>query len=102
MSLRNYRLAGKNRPREGRECRFAQTIITRGCGSSEQRPIENGSQGTQEFEKGFLLRCLELFKLCGDLLSLAGVPQDGLEQRDRSTIMHQTRMQADAPKRRSA
>lgn len=59
--------------------------------------IERGSQRLQERDDGLLGIPFQLFKFLGDVKRLTGVPPDGIAQRERCTVMHQSRTQADSP-----
>ncbi len=54
-------------------------------------------QGPEKLEKCFLFARFELFKFLGDLLGFAFVATNGIEQRDRDTVVHQARVQAHTP-----
>src|SRR5467141_733045 len=56
----------------------------------------------QEFEKGFLIGGLELFKFVGDMLRFAAMAENGVEKGDGSAVVHETRVQANTPERGSA
>src|SRR5467141_583889 len=56
----------------------------------------------KEFEKGFLVGGLELFKFVGDMLRFAAMAENGVEKGDGSTVMHETGVQANTPERGSA
>src|SRR5437899_2482456 len=62
----------------------------------------NGLERAQEFEKSFLIGGLELFEFVGDVLGFAAMAEDGIEQRDRSAVVHKTRVQANTPERGGA
>jgi hypothetical protein len=55
------------------------------------------SQRAQEFEEGLLFRGFQLSEFFGDVSGLAAVAEDGVEKGDGSAVVHETRMQADAP-----
>src|SRR6266446_5725190 len=56
----------------------------------------------KEFEKGFLVGGLELFKFVGDMLRFSTMAEDGVEERDGSAVMHETGVQANTPERGGA
>src|SRR6267143_640831 len=59
-------------------------------------------QGTQEFEERLLFGRFQLFEFLGGVRVLELKAQDGVEEGYGSAIVHETRMQADAPKRGGA
>src|SRR5260370_24885700 len=104
MSFRIYRLAKKEGEEGGSERGFAQTV-TRPGGQGAwigSEASSRRSQRTQEFEEGLLFRGFQLSEFFGDVTGLAAVAEDGVEKGDGSAVVHETRMQADAPKRGSA
>ncbi len=64
--------------------------------------VANRSEGAQEFEKSFLFAGLELFKFFGDVSGFATVAPDGVEKSHGRAVVHQARVQADAPERGGA
>src|SRR5260370_15369983 len=104
MSFRIYRLAKKEEEQAGSERGFAQTI-TRPGGQGAWIGNEAGSKRSkraQEFEEGLLVRGFQLSEFFGDASGLAAVAEDGVEKGDGSAVVHETRMQAGAPKRGGA
>src|SRR5216684_3984244 len=104
MSFRIYRLAEKEAKQGGSERGFAQTI-TRPGGQGAwigDEASSRRSERTQEFEEGLLFRGFQLSEFFGDVSGLAAVAEDGVEKSDGSAVVHETRMQADAPKRGGA
>src|SRR5260370_20067948 len=104
MAFRIYRLAKKEAEQGGSERGFAQTI-TRPGGQGAwigSEASSRRSQRTQEFEEGLLFRGFQLSEFFGDASGFAAVAEDGVEKGDGSAVVHEARMQADAPKRGGA
>ena len=119
MSFRIYRLAEKRHRVRGEKRAFAQTITTPGGRDWRGWPGRNGqagqlgrsraahrqhegaqaeferetpatSKGAQEFEQGLLFGGFQLFEFLCDVLGLAAVTEDSVEERDRSAVVHET------------
>src|SRR5438874_4385203 len=56
-------------------------------------------QGAKELQKSVLFTRFEPFKLFGDMFGFAVVAEDGVQKSDRSTIVHEARVQTDTPER---
>ena len=65
--------------------------------SLDRTEVEANLQGPEKLEKRFPVAGLELFKFLGDLLGLAFMAKNGVEQGDRGAVVHQTRVQAHTP-----
>src|SRR6267143_561161 len=100
-SFRIYRLAKKEGVQGGSERAFEQTITwPTGQGAwIGDEASSSRSKRTQEFEERLLFRGFQLSEFFGDFSGLAAVAQDGVEKRYRIAVVHETRVQADAPKR---
>src|SRR5713226_7037553 len=68
----------------------------------DQESSPNGLERAKEFEKGFLLGWFKLFEFLGGMFRFAMVAEDGVEKRNGSAVVHETRVQADAPERSGA
>src|SRR6267154_378719 len=92
----------------GVERRFGKGLcVNNNCTGGQQACTDedstvNGLERAQEFEKSFLFGGLELFESVGDVLGFATMAKDGVEQGDGSAVVHETRMQANAPERGGA
>src|SRR5260370_2129066 len=104
MSFRIYRLAKEEAEQGGREGAFEQTITCpTGQGAwSGDKVSWSRSERAQEFEEGLLFGGIQLLEFFGDVSGLAAVAHDGVEKSYGITIVHETRVQADTPKRRGA
>src|SRR5216684_163145 len=104
MSFRIYRLAEKEAKQGGSERGFAQTI-TRPGGQGAwigDEASSSRSERAQEFEEGLLFGGFQLSEFFGDVSGLAAMAQDGVEKRYGFAVVHETRVQADAPERGGA
>src|SRR5438309_2316932 len=61
------------------------------------RSNQKRSQGPQELEDGVFVRAAQFFELFFDVRRFAAMAGDGVEERDRRAVVHQTRTQADSP-----
>src|SRR6266852_3510194 len=77
-------------------CTGGQQVCIHEEGSS------NRLERAQKFEKRFLIGGLELFEFLGHVLGFTAMAEDGVEERKRSAVVHETRVQTDTPERSGA
>src|SRR5258708_175361 len=103
MSFRIYRLAEKEGEKGGSARALRkQLLYERTPAFIYEDASQNRLKRAQEFEKGFLICGLELFKFFGDMFRFAAMAENGVEKGVGSAVMHETRVQADTPERSGA